>query len=84
MSRSQVRIPISHPGALTQFGYHLGADDQTRENALLQALQSYPYAQVIHMLEPLYTFNKDHRPDLAMIAHGDIRWLEGLHRANQV
>ena len=82
-SPSQVRIPVSHRGSLTQYGYHLRESDVVRERALLQALQHYGYQELIDKLLPLYTFNEYHQPDLARIAYSDIEWLRRLHAQGQ-
>ncbi len=78
-----VRIPITHKGSLTEYGYHLRESDYEREQALLQALQHYDYRELIDKLLPLYTFNEYNHPDLAQIAYSDIEWLRQLHGEGQ-
>lgn len=75
-AKSKVRIPITHKGSLSKYGYSLKKTKLSRHRALNKAIKVYGPAETIKKVNVLSIYNKKYHKTAAKKAHSDVVYIE--------
>ena len=74
--RDLSRVGITHPGSLTDLGYHINQDPEKQKASLNKAINKYGKVETMRKLQDLYRLDYN-RPKLRNILEKNIKYVEG-------
>ena len=75
-AKSKVRIPITHKGSLSKYGYSLHKSKLARHRAITKAVRVYGPAKTIKKINVLSIYNKKHHKKAAQKANSDEKYIQ--------
>lgn len=75
-AKSKVRIPVTHKGSLSKYGYSLKKSKTSRHRALTKAIRAYGPGEVVKKVNVLSIYNKKHHKMASKKAHADVKYVE--------